>query len=112
MNISSLNYHLSMIQTKAENSSTLCKFHKGRKALRPMESNADRLSLYSFSLFLKMALLFLKIVFNGKELQVFSQFVVNKKLFLHYHHHHHNKHLPQFTWLNNVFEIQGMCPYA
>ena len=69
MNISSLNYHLSMIQTKAENSSTLCKFHKGRKTLRPMESNADRLSLYSFSLYSKMALLNLKIVFNGKELQ-------------------------------------------
>ena len=26
---------------KAENSSTLCKFHEGRKGLRPMGSNAD-----------------------------------------------------------------------
>ena len=29
------------IDIKAENSSTLCKFHKGRKGLRPMGSNAD-----------------------------------------------------------------------
>ena len=28
---------------KAENSSTLCKFHEGRKGLRPMGSNADLL---------------------------------------------------------------------
>ena len=28
---------------KAENSSTLCKFHDGRKVIRPMGSNADRL---------------------------------------------------------------------
>ena len=28
---------------KAENSSTLCKFHEGRKGLRPMGSDADRL---------------------------------------------------------------------
>ena len=27
---------------KAENSSTLCKFHEGRKGLGPMGSNADR----------------------------------------------------------------------
>ena len=26
---------------KAKNSSTLCKFHKGKKGLRPMGSNAD-----------------------------------------------------------------------
>ena len=65
---------------------------------------------------------------NYKQVLVFS-FEVNKKLFLHYHYHHHyhqdhhpyhqpssyqvgsnetptdNQHLPQFTWLDNVFEI-------
>ena len=34
---------------KAENSSTLCKFHAGRKGLRPMGSNADRLTAGGFS---------------------------------------------------------------
>ena len=34
---------------KAENSSTLCKFHAGRKGLRPMGSNADRLKAGGFS---------------------------------------------------------------
>ena len=31
----------SKCDVKVENSSTLCKFHKGRKGLRPMGSNAD-----------------------------------------------------------------------
>ena len=34
---------------KAENSSTLCKFHAGRKGLRRMGSNADRLKAGGFS---------------------------------------------------------------
>ena len=41
MNISSLKYHLIKCDIKAENSSTLCKFHEGRKGLQPMGSNAD-----------------------------------------------------------------------
>ena len=31
----------SKCDVKVENSSTFCKFHKGRKGLRPMGSNAD-----------------------------------------------------------------------
>ena len=41
MNISSLKYHLS-VMIKGENSSTLGKFRKGGKGLRPMGSNANR----------------------------------------------------------------------
>ena len=44
MNISSLKYHLIKCDIKAENSSTLCKFRKGRKWLQPMGSNPDRFS--------------------------------------------------------------------
>ena len=40
INIPSLRYHLSC-DIKAENTSTLCKFHEGRKGLRSMGSNAD-----------------------------------------------------------------------
>ena len=43
---------------KAENSSTLCKFHKRRKGLRPMGSNPDRVfnpvMLYLIYLFLSV----------------------------------------------------------
>ena len=44
----SLSFHFqleissSKCDIKAESSSTLCKFHKGRKGLRPMRSNAGR----------------------------------------------------------------------
>ena len=44
MNISSLKYHLSVI------CSTLCKFHKGRKGLWPMGSNADHFEMYLYHL--------------------------------------------------------------
>ena len=45
MNISSLKHHLrrsSKCDIKAENSSTLCKFHEGRKGLWLMGSNGDQ----------------------------------------------------------------------
>ena len=45
MNISSLKYHLTDL--KAEISSTLCKFHDGRKGQRPMGSNAYYLKTVS-----------------------------------------------------------------
>ena len=37
MNISSLECHASKCDIKAKNSSTLCKFHKGKKGLRLMD---------------------------------------------------------------------------
>ena len=52
MNISSLKHHLrwsSKCDIKAENSSTLCKFHEGRKGLRPMGSNADQWMKYLYA---------------------------------------------------------------
>ena len=43
MNISAWNIMWNIkCDIKAENSSTLCKFHKGRKGLRPMGYNADQ----------------------------------------------------------------------